>query len=500
VLSIVPHPAHVVLTGEPPLVLHNSDTVSGPVAIVDRFVDDVQADGGPTLRRAEDAFISARLVDDDPSVAVIGLSPSGSDPAGERYHLRVHPGGVVIESPTDEGLHRGLTSLRQLIASNPDGLPCLEIDDAPRFAWRGLSLDVVRTFWPVSDVERVIDMLSLYRLNVLHLHLTDDQGWRIPVPGWPLLTTVGASGAMPDRPGGSYSVEELDHLVAYAAERFVTIVPEIDMPGHAAAAMRAYPALAADPTTSNLDPDHDGVSAFAEDALAALAAAAPGPFVHIGGDEAWGMAADPYGRFVRTAREIVRAHGKRPIGWQETSRAGLGPDDVVQHWLVLDPRLEGDLPADLPPHIVEMSRESPGDLIRARDADAWVLLSPAFHTYLDTRYRERPDDGPELDRRNRLGLPVYPRRTAAEFFEWDPDDEHGNGATKVAGIEAAMWCETIATREELEFMLLPRLPGVAAIAWSPPQSTTWEQHRAALAAHTNVWAAREWTWFAHALR
>ena len=95
---------------------------------------------------------------------------------------------------------------------------------------------------------------------------------------------------------------------------------------------------------------------------------------------------------------------------------------------------------------------------------------------------------------------TWPRRTAAEFFEWDPDDEHGNGVTKVAGIEAAMWCETIATREELEFMLLPRLPGVAAIAWSPPQSTTWEQHRAALAAHTNVWAAREWTWFAHALR
>jgi hexosaminidase len=166
----------------------------------------------------------------------------------ERHTLTITTDGVEVSGPTPEAVYRGLTSLRQLISATGAVLPVVTVIDGPRFAWRGLSLDVVRTFHAPDEVRRIIDMLALYKLNVLHLHLTDDQGWRVEVPSRPELTDIAAKGALGDRPGWYYTRSELAELVAYAADRFVTVVPEIDMPGHTTSVFTAYPQLAPEQT------------------------------------------------------------------------------------------------------------------------------------------------------------------------------------------------------------------------------------------------------------
>jgi hexosaminidase len=199
------------------------------------------------------------------------------------------------------------------------------IADGPRYAWRGLSLDVARTFFDVAAVKRVIDLLSLYKFNVLHLHLTDDQGWRIEIPELPRLAEIGGSRALGDRPGGFYSVAQFEDIVAYAAERYVTVVPEVDMPGHCAAALLAYPALASAPGgpaagANLLNPDDPDVAAFVRTVVGSLAAMAPGTYLHIGGDEAFGMAPDAYDRFLDMSRAAARSVGKIPVMWEDAAR------------------------------------------------------------------------------------------------------------------------------------------------------------------------------------
>lgn len=163
----------------------------------------------------------------------------------ERHRIEITSDGISVWGTTPEAVHRGLTTLRRLVTAravdSAASLDRLRIPDAPRFARRGLSPDVARIAHDVETVRRVIDLLSLHKLNVLHLHLTDDQGWRVEVPGWPLLTEIGGAGARGDRPGDHYSTEDVSSLVQYADERFATLTPEIDMPGHASAVFRSYP-------------------------------------------------------------------------------------------------------------------------------------------------------------------------------------------------------------------------------------------------------------------
>jgi hexosaminidase len=441
-----------------------------------------------------------------PDVTPVGLSPTGAE-LDERYRLVVRGDGVSLEARAVEGVLRGLATLRQLLAAAPrEGdarlLRPVEIVDAPRIAWRGLSLDVVRCFFDVDQVRRVIDLLELYKLNVLHLHLTDDQGWRLEVPGRPQLTAVGGAGALGDRPGGSYTRAELADLVRYAADRGVTVVPEVDMPGHSAAAIRSYPELAAalaDPAspvgTNLLLPEHEGVLDFAADVVRALADVAPGPYVHVGGDEAFGMDPDAYERFLDAVRPMVAAAGKRMITWQEGARSDVQPGDVVQYWMTFG---NTAVPAEFEPVISEMMRAGEADLGRALDRGAKVILSPVSHLYLDKPYAEPPVDPAQTDLSGRLGLRVYPPATVEESFEWDPEMAISGGLDAVAGIEAAVWGETITAGDELEFLLLPRLPGVAERAWSPAL-TEWAGYRNRLGAQASLWRARGWTWFTSSL-
>jgi hexosaminidase len=530
-VSVIPRPASTTrVPGEPARVSSTWRVVADEraTAPAHRFVSALAADQGIRLADVETGAarsqaIVVQLSDelDIDRAPPVGIDPTGGD-VDERYRVVVEQDRITVTGASEHGVIRGLATLRQLLAAGArDGgdvlVDPLAIDDSPRFRWRGLSLDVVRCFFGPDQVRRVIDMLDLYKLNVLHLHLSDDQGWRLEVPGRLALTEIGGAGALGDRPGGSYTQAELRELVRYAADRGVTVVPEIDMPGHSGAAIRACPELA-DGLGSGpgnlLDPDVDAVQTFMQEIVEALAAVAPGPYVHVGGDEAFGMDPDAYARFLDDIRPMVAAAGKRMITWQEGARSSIGAADVIQHWMSFDGALDAAIesgsfadlelpggvriPDEMLPAITEMFRIGKADLARALAAGAQVILSPAAKLYLDKPYAEDPADPSQQEMAARVGLRVYPPSTIEESFDWDPATAIPGGLEAVAGIEAAMWGETTTTDEELEFLLLPRLVGVAEHAWAPPGSS-WDDYSPRLAAQATIWRQRGWHWFRSSL-
>lgn len=425
----------------------------------------------------------------------VGRRADLGDPQGERYGLIAGDGRVEVFAPTAEGIFRGLTTLRQL---DRDGVvPVVRILDGPRFAWRGLSLDTSRRFFPPDEVRQLIDLLALYKANVLHLHLTDSEGWRIQIDAWPKLTGG----------GDFYTKEEYASLVAYAAERFVTIVPEIDLPGHTGAVFAAYPELAAEGVDGNpfltyLHPDHPRVAGFVKDVLTEVAALTPGAYVHLGGDETFGMPEELYERFMALVRPFVPALGKQLVVWQEATRSGvLEAGDLVQYWL----EFAGPLPTSLPSEpitlpdgktlspetlaaMLQMLPKSQGDIDRAMAVGNDVIVSLNTKAYLDTPYAE-----PEAD--PRLGMPFYPRQTVAEFYDWDPATVHPRlPETSIAGVEAALWCESVKSFADAMHLILPRLPGLAERAWSPTGGT-WSTYAPRLAAQLRLWDAEGWPYF-----
>jgi hexosaminidase len=407
----------------------------------------------------------------------MGISPTGNRASDERYSLTIDEHQVLIRAAEPIGVARGLTTLIQLLATGSFtsataiSLPRARILDAPRYAWRGLSLDVARCSFTVAEVCQVIDLLALYKFNVLHLHLTDDQGWRLP-ESW--------SGASHDPAGARYSEEDVRRLVSYADDRFITLVPEIDMPGHASALMRMHPALnsgrnrvESEFSTGWLDPELPATFDVVEQVLAGVSSIFTGPYIHIGGDELRGMPHDLYSSFVQRARALVRSGGKRPLGWQESARAGLSSDDVIQYWF---------------------SDAAHRDLEMAVTASAPVILSPLSHCYLNVRYTETPADREQAETQSRVGSPLYSPMTVAEAFDWEPSEALGPGrAAHVAGVEAAIRTETISSFDDLGFLLLPRLVGIAEKAWR--KGTTWAEHRHRLARHGRLWAQDGLTYF-----
>ncbi len=260
-----------------------------------------------------------------------GLSPKDNAPIDESYSLSIQKRNIYIKATTLEGIYRGITTLKQIVGGNlqPGGekiyLPLLEVKDSPRFAWRGLSFDVSRCFFDPEEVKQVIDMVALYKMNVLHMHLSDNQGWRIEIKKYPELAEIGGQLPNNGRKGGYYTQEEFKDLVNYANERFITIIPEVDIPGQAFNA---------------LDVDDPKAMQFTEDVIAELAALAPGNYIHIGGDEAIGLPHDKFVRFINKTREIVLKNGKKMVGWQETARADISEGDVIQHWIYLKQKSE----------------------------------------------------------------------------------------------------------------------------------------------------------------
>lgn len=455
----------------------------------------------------------------DPRTATLHPAPpgevTGPDAGREGYGLVVDgAGGGTVTAGDAEGLFRGAVTFAQLLRRDDDGggftVPRVRIADGPAFAWRGLSLDVVRRFFTVDQVKRVVDLLALYKFNVLHLHLTDSQAWRLEIGAWPRLTdpetwpgrqTNADEGVRP-----YYTADDFREIVAYAEARFVTVVPELDMPGHVLAAVRAYPELQGpdEPVhklLAYLHPRGDATFRFVEDVLGEVAALTPGPFLHIGGDEAFGMPDELYREFVARALEIGRATGKRVVAWQEAARSGaLTPADLAQEWVGAGDEFDADAARErIPPEyhalVDEMAAafaESGRDVPAAVAAGTPVLASASSVMYLDRRYAEDSRDAAQTARRTRVGHESYEPRTCRELFDWTPGTltEIPDGAD-VAGVEAAIWCETVEGFDDLAFLILPRLPGIAEKAWTPAR-TEWDGYRARLASHPAWWEALGW--------
>ncbi len=446
----------------------------GQVAPIARYLAEFI---GTAVAPAPPAVLAATR---DPAVTgQIYLALRAGSGGGEAYEITVTPGKTLITAGKPAGLFYGVQTLRQLLpwfveyeAVRADGsrtvtIPAVHIVDGPRFGWRGAMLDVARHFFTVNEVERYIDLLAMMKMNRLHLHLADDQGWRIEIRSWPNLTAYGGRTEVGGGPGGFYTQEQYAEIVEYARSRFITIVPEIDMPGHTNAALASYPELnctgAAPPlyTQTNVGfsafcVDKPITYTFIDDVVREIAAITPGPYFHMGGDEVKALTPEQYASFVERVQGIVQAHGKQMIGWDEIAATALLPTSIVQHWR----------PKTTPRAAVEKG--------------AKVILSPGDHLYLDMKY------GPSTA----IGLTwagIIDVRTA---YDWDPDAlVEGVRGDAILGVEAPLWSETIANIREVEYLAFPRLAAVAEIGWTARDRRGWDDFRERLGAQAPRWGA-----------
>lgn len=452
-------------------------------------------DGGATrvgealatlLRPATGLPLSLAIAEGATPRGGIALQLGGAADLGtEGYELTITADSIRIVAAAAAGLFHGVQTLRQLLPPGIEAeqsvksmtsawtLPPGRIVDRPRFAWRGAMLDVARHFFSVKEVEQFIDVLALYKLNTLHLHLADDQGWRIEIQSWPKLTSVGGSTQVGGGPGGFFTKQDYAAIVRYAQDRFITVVPEIDMPGHTNAAIAAYPELGCSKPTPGLGggtqspgvytgirvgwstfcPDSDVTYRFVDDVMRELAQMTPGPFLHIGGDEVHALAPAQYARFVERVQDIVYKYGKTMVGWEEIGGARLRPTTLAQQW-----KSDSALPA---------LRQG-----------AKLILSPASRAYLDMKYTPETELG--LDWAGLVEL-----RTA---YDWDPLTYlTGVSEEAVAGVEAPLWTETVQNITAAQYLVMPRLPAIAEVGWSTPSARDWEGFRRRIAAHAPRW-------------
>ncbi len=446
------------------LPLSGALSVHGDPAAVTLLIDAIDRRTGIRLTDAETADGIALRIDHT-------VAPA------EGYVLTVAD-GVEITGTDPAGLSYGIQTLMQLLRQDEDGgwgWPHTRITDAPRFGYRGVMLDVARHFFSVDEVKTVIDRIAALKFNHLHLHLSDDQGWRIHIDSWPLLSerssTASATGDGSGAGGGCYSKDDYRKIVAHAASRHVTIVPEIDMPGHTHAIGLAYPELVEDPVMnehllddarrlnqalpeagvaytgwgvghSSLRIRDERTYDFIRDVLAELAEMTPGPYLHIGGDESLGTSAEDFAYFIGRATEIVTGLGKRPIAWHEAGAADVAPGTVGQYWGSLDPD---------PTHAAHAGRfvERGGALI----------LSPSDAAYLDMKpTAEFP-----------LGLAWAGIVDVRRAHDWDPGTVLNVSADAIAGVEAPLWTETVSSLADAEQLMFPRIAAIAELAWSAPE-------------------------------
>ncbi|MEI7036849.1 beta-N-acetylhexosaminidase [Fulvimonas yonginensis] len=395
------------------------------------------------------------------------------------YTLDVDAHGIRVVAQDDAGLLHGAATLVQLLDEARDGaVPALHIADAPRFAWRGLMLDSVRHMQSPAQIRGLIDQMALHKLNVLHWHLTDDQGWRIEIERYPELTRIGAwrtppaagEDGEPARYGGFYSQQTIRALVAYAAARGITIVPEIDLPGHATAAVAAYPQFGVTGKRIPVSPDwgvhttlfnvNDPTIAFLEHVLDEVMALFPSRTIHLGGDEAvkdqWqaspavqarmkalGLASEDQlqGWLMGRLGAYLEAHGRRMIGWDEILAAGVPAEAAVMSW-----------------------RGTQGAVDAARQGHD-VVLSPSPDLYFDQLQSDHPEEPTGR-------IPV---KGLADIYAFEPVPA-GLDATQVRhvlGAQANVWTEHMPDMQHVEYAVFPRLDALAEVLWTPPGRRDW---------------------------
>lgn len=377
----------------------------------------------------------------------------------EGYRLDISARGVQIQAATQAGLFYGIQTLRQLLPSalesgqvedKPLLLPELSIEDVPHYSWRGTMVDVARSFFDLEYLKKHVDRMATYKMNRLHLHLTDDQGWRIEIKGWPKLTEVGGDSAVKDGRSGYLTQEEYKELQSYAAARNIIIVPEIDMPGHIYAALRSYPEELNCPDYTNIAPrratppepytgttvgwskfclENPAIYDFVTDVIREMSEITTGPWIHIGGDEIQ----DPrYEEFVVKADSIVQDFGKTTIGWEEVTKAEVSNSLISQVW---HGRVESVV-------------------------DVEVIQSICGHFYLDHANVEGQEHTNNWCKSDGITLEeVYDFRS-----------EH----PRTLGVEAPVWSEFVITDERMDDRFWPRSLAVAEIGWTAPEKRDYQ--------------------------
>lgn len=398
----------------------------------------------------------------------------------EGYQLTVAKDGITLQANTTDGLFEGVQSLRQLFPSAIGKSSVQQQDwivsggtvfDYPRFARRGAMLDVARHFFGPDQVKRYIDQIAQYKINTLHLHLTDDQGWRIEIKSWPQLTEIGGKTAVDGDPGGFYTQDQYTDIVNYAASRHITVVPEVDMPGHTNAAQASYGELNCDgkpvPPRTDIDVGYSSLCIsspttykFVEDVIRELSALTPGPYLDIGGDEAKSTSAADYSAFYAKVMPLVSEYGKQIQGWHNIVKANPPVSAVPEYW--------------------DTARTN-ADVAAAAARGNKILMAPADKAYLDMKYT--PDDP--------LGLHWAGYVEVKDAYDWDPATVlQGVPESSVAGVEAPLWSETLRTSADIEYQAFPRLAGIAEIGWSPAATHNWDDYRTRLAAQGPIWTAQ----------
>jgi hexosaminidase len=420
----------------------------------------------------------------DSGIGFLLNGPASLGPEG--YTLTVKGAGVTVSANQAEGLFDGLQSLRQLLPAAADGttrqsgpwtVPGGTISDHPRYTYRGAMLDVSRHFFPVSVVEHYIDEISLYKINYLHLHLSDDQGWRIAINGWSNLTTYGGSTEVGGGTGGYYTQADYKAIVAYAQTHYVTIVPEIDGPGHTNAALASYPQLNCDGVAPPLYTGTDvGFSSFCvskpitysflDNVIQQLAALTPGPYIHVGGDEAQSTSASDYQTFESQELPLVSKYGKAAMGWHDITAVDPPTSVVAEFW--------GTDTTD-------------ANTAAAAARGNKVVMAPANKAYMDMKYTEN----------TKLGQDWAALIEEKDAYGWDPGNYlKGVTGSSVLGVEAPLWSETLVTMANIEYMAFPRLPAIAELGWSPESTHNWTSFSNRLALQGPRWTAMGMNFYA----
>ena len=403
--------------------------------------------------------------------------------AEEGYSITTTENRVIIEAGTTTGIFYGVQTLRQMLPAEIESeeavtdtawiVPCSELNDAPEYGFRSMMLDVTRHFFTVDQVKRQLDMLSQYKINTMHMHLSDDQGWRLEIKGemygesLDKLRTIGAQTSCNTNgiKAGQYTQEEFKEIIAYANERHIQIIPEFDMPSHAWAALVSLsflnstedgrPVAAGYDNTrpyegwdvgfNSMECRNEKTYEFIDEVFRQVSEISPSPYIHIGGDEAHVTSHDDYVYFMNRVTEIAKKYGKTPIGWQNYDTAVEDPEGTVtQFWSTGNARFEEGIN---------------------------YVVCPADHAYMDMKY---DDDCP-------YGLEWATHNPVDDSYNWDPTD-YGS-KDQIVGVETALFTETIATDEALDYMIYPRVLGHAEIGWTAKEDRSWDEYKMRLATH-----------------
>ncbi|MFD2840223.1 family 20 glycosylhydrolase [Populibacterium corticicola] len=392
--------------------------------------------------------------------------------APESFSLSVTAGAIDLKAADARGALYAVNALIQ--AHNTPDLEYFEATSSPRYPVRGFSFDIARHFYTPAQIMQVIDIIAGYNINRLHLHLTDDQGWRIEIDGRQELTKIAAENDTSGGKGGYLTFSDYEDIQDYAALYGIEVVPEVDLPGHTNALLVAYPEISPDRKPrqhycgtdvgfSWIDLTSDKTWEVLDDIIGSLARRTRSEYLHIGGDEVHQVGREEYEKFMSRLAELVTKHGKKVVAWHETAGATVPEGTQLQFWTA------------------KFNTDNVAKLVN--DPNVMVIASPAPHTYFDLR--------PEDD--FHIGVDWAGLLPLRNTFEWEPQEAVPVPNSKIIGVEAAIWTEVIPTFEGLTALILPRIAGVASVAWGSPR--IYDEFTASLPSHGRVWAEQGYEFY-----